>query len=91
MESPRTSKPAVKSPVAAATIPAPTKAQVLAALPFGRQNYLLMLAGIAVILIGFFVMSLDKTEFGFGALGLTVGPLIVISGFIIEFFAILRK
>jgi hypothetical protein len=60
-------------------------------LPFGKTNYTIMLAGIATILIGFFVMSLDKTEFGFGFLGLTLGPIIVLSGFAIEFFAILKK
>jgi isoprenylcysteine carboxyl methyltransferase (ICMT) family protein YpbQ len=61
------------------------------ALPFGKTNYTLMLAGIAIILIGFFVMSLDKTEFGFGFLGLTLGPIIVLAGFALEFFAILKK
>ncbi|WP_266366557.1 DUF3098 domain-containing protein [Tellurirhabdus rosea] len=60
-------------------------------LPFGKANYTLMIVGVVVILLGFFIMSLDKEEFGFGALGLTVGPLIVFSGFIIEFFAILRR
>jgi hypothetical protein len=61
------------------------------ALPFGRRNYTLMLAGIGVILAGFFIMSLDKEEFGFGFLGLTLGPIVVISGFILEFFAILAR
>ena len=61
------------------------------ALPFGKSNYAFMLAGIATILLGFFVMSMDKEEFGFGVLGLTVGPLLVLSGFVIEFFAIFRK
>ena len=61
------------------------------ALPFGKTNYQLMLAGIAIILIGFFVMSLDKSEFGFGFLGITLGPIIVLSGFGLEFFAILKK
>nr|WP_293833778.1 DUF3098 domain-containing protein [uncultured Arsenicibacter sp.] len=68
--------------------PKPDKA---AALPFGKTNYQLMVAGILVILLGFFVMTLDKETFGFGALGLTVGPLIVMAGFIVEFFAILKK
>ncbi|HLK98504.1 MAG TPA: DUF3098 domain-containing protein [Hymenobacter sp.] len=62
-----------------------------AALPFGRRNYMLMLAGIGVILLGFFIMSLDKEEFGFGFLGLTLGPLVVMSGFVLEFFAILAR
>ncbi len=60
-------------------------------LPFGKTNYLTMLLGIAIILIGFFIMSLDKEEFGFGFLGLTLGPIIVLAGFTIEFFAILKK
>ena len=60
-------------------------------LPFGKTNYTLMLAGIAIILTGFFIMSLDKTEFGFGFLGLTLGPIIVLAGFALEFFAILKK
>jgi uncharacterized Tic20 family protein len=61
------------------------------ALPFGKTNYTLMLAGIVIILIGFFVMSLDKSEFGFGFLGLTLGPIIVLTGFGLEFFAILKR
>lgn len=60
-------------------------------LPFGKSNYTLMLLGIIVILAGFFIMSLDKEEFGFGFLGLTLGPLVVLAGFTIEFFAILKK
>lgn len=62
-----------------------------AALPFGRRNYTLMLAGIGIILAGFFIMSLDKEEFGFGFLGLTLGPIVVLSGFVLEFFAILAR
>ncbi|MVM41660.1 DUF3098 domain-containing protein [Spirosoma sp. HMF3257] len=61
------------------------------ALPFGRQNYTLMLAGIGIILAGFFIMSLDKEEFGFGFLGLTLGPIVVMGGFVLEFFAILAR
>lgn len=69
---------------------APAKSAV-SAMPFGAENYRLMIIGVAVILIGFFIMTLDKEEFGFGFLGLTLGPLVVLSGFILEFFAILRK
>ena len=67
----------------------PTRAAF--ALPFGRQNYVLMLAGIGLVLAGFFIMSLDKEEFGFGFLGLTLGPVVVMSGFVLEFFAILSR
>jgi hypothetical protein len=68
----------------------PAKSAV-SAMPFGAENYRLMMIGVAVILVGFFIMTLDKEEFGFGFLGLTLGPLVVLSGFIVEFFAILRK
>ena len=60
-------------------------------LAFGKQNYRIMLLGIAILIIGFIVMSLDKEQFGFGILGLTIGPIIVMIGFIVEFFAILHK
>ncbi len=61
------------------------------ALPFGKANYSLMLAGVFIILIGFAIMSKDSTEFGFGTLGLTVGPIIVLLGFALEFYAILKR
>ena len=60
-------------------------------LPFGKKNYLLMLTGIGVLILGFVLMSLDNEEFGFGFLGLTLGPIVVMAGFIIGFFAILHK
>ena len=61
------------------------------ALPFGKGNYTIMLIGIALILLGFFIMTLDKEEFGFGFLGLTLGPAIAFIGFMVEFYAILKK
>lgn len=60
-------------------------------MPFQRSNYRWMILGIVVILLGFFIMSLDKEEFGFGFLGLTLGPIVVVAGYIIEFFALLQK
>ena len=60
-------------------------------LPFASSNYTTMLIGLAVILGGFLIMTLDTEEFGFGMLGLTIGPLVTITGFVIEFWAILRK
>ena len=60
-------------------------------LPFERRNYILMIAGIFTIAIGFIIMSIDQQDYGFGFLGLTLGPMIVLIGFIIEFFAIFSK
>jgi hypothetical protein len=58
---------------------------------FNKRNYIYMIIGLVVILLGFFIMSLDQEEYGFGFLGLTLGPILVMTGFIIEFVAILAK
>ena len=60
-------------------------------LPFKPMNYKLMLAGIGLLILGFFIMTLDKETYGFGFLGITLGPIIVLLGFILEFFAILYR
>ena len=60
-------------------------------LPFGKKNYQLMIAGLAILVVGFFIMTLDREPHGFGFLGLTLGPLIVLAGFGLEIFAILRR
>ena len=58
-------------------------------LPFEKANYVLMLAGIATLILGFTLMSLDNEPHGFGFLGITLGPLVLMAGFIIEIAAIL--
>ncbi|MEO7991004.1 MAG: DUF3098 domain-containing protein [Chryseolinea sp.] len=60
-------------------------------LPFGRRNYKLMIIGVLTLIVGFIIMSIDKEQHGFGFLGLTLGPIVVVAGFIIQFFAILLK
>ncbi|VAW28916.1 hypothetical protein MNBD_BACTEROID06-1617 [hydrothermal vent metagenome] len=60
-------------------------------MPFGRNNYILMLAGIAVIILGFIIMTTDTEPYGFGFRGITLGPILVMSGFIFELYAITRE
>ena len=60
-------------------------------LAFGKNNFRLMIAGIITLAVGFIIMTLDKEQYGFGFFGLTLGPIIVVLGFIIEIFAILIK
>ena len=60
-------------------------------LPFGRKNYLLMISGVLTLVLGFIIMSLDNEQHGFGFLGLTLGPIVVMAGFVIGIFAILHK
>ena len=66
--------------------------------PFGRENYILMFIGIGFIFIGFWCMSGGATTdpkiwnpelFSFRRI--TLAPILVIMGFIIEAFAILKK
>ena len=58
---------------------------------FSKENYKWMLIGLATILVGFIIMSLDGEQHGQGFLGLTLGPIVIMAGFILEFFAIFEK
>ena len=60
-------------------------------MPFNSKNYKLMIIGIVIIVMGFVIMSVDGEEYGYGFLGLTLGPLVVLFGFIFQFFAIFHK
>ncbi len=60
-------------------------------LPFGKKNYQLMVIGLFVLVVGFTIMTLDNEPHGFGFLGLTLGPVIVVAGFMVELFAILHR
>lgn len=59
-------------------------------LAFSGKNYKLMLFGLAILITGFFIMTLDKEDYGFGFLGITLGPIIVMVGFGIQFWAIIH-
>ncbi|RZK28218.1 MAG: DUF3098 domain-containing protein, partial [Hymenobacter sp.] len=58
---------------------------------FGPRNYRLMWAGLAVLAAGFITMMLDGAQYGEGFLGITLGPILLVVGFIIEFAAILVR
>jgi hypothetical protein len=58
---------------------------------FTKTNYIIMLSGLAVLILGFILMALDGEKHGFGFLGLTLGPIVVALGFAIQFAAILYK
>jgi hypothetical protein len=59
-------------------------------LPFGKKNYQWMIIGIVMLIIGFTIMTMDKQPYGFGFLGITLGPIVVLIGFAIEIFAIIQ-
>jgi uncharacterized membrane-anchored protein YitT (DUF2179 family) len=58
-------------------------------LPFTKKNYQLMIIGLVILALGFTIMALDNQPYGFGFMGITLSPIIVVAGFIVEIFAIL--
>ena len=66
---------------------------------FSKQNFTLMIIGAVVMAIGFFVMaggkSADLTKFNdaeiYSFTRITLAPILIIAGFIIEIFAIMKK
>jgi len=56
--------------------------------PLDAKRVRILIIGILVMFIGFFIMTLDKEPFGMGFLGITLGPLVVFLGLVIPFFAL---
>ncbi len=59
------------------------------AFAFGKSNYQLLLASIAVVVLGFILMIGDIDIYDFRKT--ILAPIIVLAGFAIGFFAILTK
>lgn len=45
----------------------------------------------ALIVLGFILIGMDDEPHGNGVLGLTIGPIVTLAGFIFEFYAIFAK
>jgi hypothetical protein len=59
---------------------------------FGPRNFRLMWIGLAVLAIGFITMMFgDKENYGEDFVGITLGPLLLVIGFGIEFAAIMVR
>ncbi len=65
---------------------------------FGKRNYQLLIAGVIVMAIGFVLMSgggsEDPNVFSdaiFNTQRLTIAPILILTGLVIEIFAILHK
>lgn len=66
---------------------------------FGKENFIWMLAGATIMALGFFLMaggkSADPTKFMDGEVysttRITIAPILIIAGFIVEIFAIMKK
>ena len=67
-------------------------------MPFTRKNYMMMLIGIAIIILGFVLMAgggehtateFDESIFSFRCI--TLAPIVVIAGFVFEIYAIMKR
>lgn len=66
---------------------------------FNKENYMWMLIGLAVLAVGFFLMaggkSSDPNVFKdsevYSFTRITLAPALIVIGFVIEIFAIMRK
>lgn len=58
---------------------------------FGKFNYILLVVSVLVIALGYIIMMMDDAPFGFGFLGLTLGPVVSFLGFMLVFVAIFYK
>jgi len=65
---------------------------------FKKKNYILLISGLVLILIGIFLMiggeSEDPKEFSeeiFNFQRLTLAPILIVSGFVLEIFAVMLK
>lgn len=67
-------------------------------MPLTRRNYILLAAGFAVIVLGFVLMagggSDSPDEFDYAIFSwrrITLAPILVIGGFVVEIYAILKR
>ena len=65
---------------------------------FGKENYRLMLIGLAFIVAGFLLMvgggSTDPNKFNseiFSFRRITLAPILILAGYVIEIFAIMKR
>jgi len=65
---------------------------------FGKENYRLMLIGLAIIVAGFLLMvgggSTDPNTFNpeiFSFRRITLAPILILAGYVIEIFAIMKR
>ena len=65
---------------------------------FGKENYRLLLIGLALIVLGFLLMigggSKDPNTFSYDIFNfrrLTLAPILILAGYVVEIFAIMKK
>ena len=89
---------APKAPPAASSAKQPQTTKAVSEFAFGKENYRLLFIGLAFIIVGFLVMigggSKDPNVFNphiFDFQHITLAPILVLTGYVIEIFAIMKK
>ena len=74
------------------------KSNIVGEFAFGKENYRLMLIGLAIIVAGFLLMvgggSSDPKTFNpeiFSFRRITLAPILILAGYVIEIFAIMKR
>jgi hypothetical protein len=85
----------IKDKPAAARVSEP---ESRAGFAFGKENYRLLLIGLGLIVLGFLLMigggSKDPKVFSYDIFNfqrLTLAPILIIAGYVVEIFAIMKK
>ena len=95
----KTTKPAKeKTTVNPAAASVKTAGDPTVAFAFGKENYKLLILGLVVIMVGFLLMigggSDDPNVFSediFSFRRMTLAPILILAGYIIEIYAIMKK
>jgi hypothetical protein len=66
---------------------------------FGKENYIIMLVGVVILALGFFLMaggkSPDPSKFNddeiYSTTRITIAPILIIAGLLIEIVGIMKK
>ena len=96
---PQKGKPAAAPTPAAQAKPKPTATVSNLPFLFSKDNYIIMIAGVAVVILGFVLMTgpaNDNPNFFNGNeiysfRRITLAPIVVMIGFLIEVYAILKR
>lgn len=67
----------------------PSEKKVEDKIVFERENYRLMIIGLVVIVVGFILMYGKENIYDFRKI--TLAPIVVLAGFVIQFIAIMKK
>ncbi|MEI6575522.1 MAG: DUF3098 domain-containing protein [Bacteroidota bacterium] len=91
-------KKTTAAPAAASKTTKPVPQPKTGDFALGRENYIIMIVGLGLIALGFLLMiggnSKDPNVFSdeiFSFRRLTLAPILVLAGYVVEIFAIMKK